>query len=216
MIANADPVERSLLRDALQSAGALPSSVHLGLETPRTRSGGLNHYLSELCRALRVMGAPVEAVVTGDKGSDVSSRESFPFAVSTSAQAPIVWRIFRMWTTAIRVGRESNVVDCHFALSGFLPTHIGPLRRLPLVVHFQGPWADESALVGASWVSCWVKRQIERSVYGRATSIVVLSRAFGRLLVERYGVDPWTVNILPPGVTSLIPFCCDRAPSSLI
>ncbi len=36
--------------------------------------------------------------------------------------------------------------------------------------------------------------------YRRADEAVVLSRAFGRLLVERYGFSPWRVNVIPPGV----------------
>jgi glycosyltransferase involved in cell wall biosynthesis len=178
-------------------AAVPPSTVHLGLETPRARSGGLNHYLSDLCTALRALGAPVEAVVIGDRDGD---GDDFPFTIATSPGAPIPWRMIRMWSTSLRVGRQAQIIDSHFALSSLLLTIVGPLRRLPLVVHFQGPWADESATVGGSRWACWSKRQIERTVYGRARSFVVLSTAFRRILVERYGVDPWAVNVVPPGV----------------
>jgi glycosyltransferase involved in cell wall biosynthesis len=45
-----------------------------------------------------------------------------------------------------------------------------------------------------------VKRAVERVVYRRAVRVVVLSHAFKRLLVERYGVAPWRVEVVPPGV----------------
>ena len=76
----------------------------------------------------------------------------------------------------------------------------GPLRRRPLVVHFQGPWADESAAMGQKAFRCAVKRLVERRVYSRASSFVVLSNSFRRMLIERYGVVPWDVVTLSPGV----------------
>jgi glycosyltransferase involved in cell wall biosynthesis len=41
---------------------------------------------------------------------------------------------------------------------------------------------------------------MERALYGRAHSLVVLSGAFRQLLVEQYGVSPWDVRVIPPGV----------------
>ena len=89
----------------------------------------------------------------------------------------------------------------HFALYGLLPVLTTRLRCLPLVVHFQGPWADESTLArGRQPLVLAVKRAVERAVYRRAQAVVVLSEAFGRIVVERYGVDPNRVHIIPPGV----------------
>jgi glycosyltransferase involved in cell wall biosynthesis len=45
-----------------------------------------------------------------------------------------------------------------------------------------------------------VKRWVERSVYRRAVVVVVLSEAFKRLLVRDYGVPPWAIEVIPPGV----------------
>ena len=41
---------------------------------------------------------------------------------------------------------------------------------------------------------------LERSVLRRAAAYVVLSSAFRRVLVERYGVRPWDVHVRTPGV----------------
>jgi glycosyltransferase involved in cell wall biosynthesis len=93
-----------------------------------------------------------------------------------------------------------DVVDAHFALYAFLPMFTTRLRRRPLVVHFHGPWADESAVsLGGRW-TIPVKRMVERAVYRRADRVVVLSSAFGRIVVNRYGVDPTRVRVIPPGV----------------
>jgi glycosyltransferase involved in cell wall biosynthesis len=45
-----------------------------------------------------------------------------------------------------------------------------------------------------------VKRRVERRVYRRAARFVVLSAAFGRILQGRYGVAPWRIEVLAPGV----------------
>jgi glycosyltransferase involved in cell wall biosynthesis len=109
----------------------------------------------------------------------------------------------RLWRFARAAGesREGTpVVDAHFALYAFFPVVLGRLRRLPLVVHFQGPWADESLSSGASRWTAGIKRRVEKVVYRRAREVVVLSGAFKRILVERYGVAPWRVHVIPPGV----------------
>jgi len=92
-------------------------------------------------------------------------------------------------------------VDAHFAFYAFWPVVAGSLRGLPLVVHFHGPWAPESLASGE--VPGWrigAKRMIEAAVYRRAREVVVLSDAFRQLLVERYDVAPWRVNVVPPGI----------------
>jgi glycosyltransferase involved in cell wall biosynthesis len=97
-------------------------------------------------------------------------------------------------------------VDAHFALYAFAPKLLGWFRRRPLIVHFQGPWADESVVAGDGAVKAWVKRSVERAVYRDARGTIVLSNAFKRLLVERYRVSPWSVCVIRPGV-DLDGFC---------
>ena len=88
----------------------------------------------------------------------------------------------------------------HFALYGALPLTIGVLRKVPLIVHFHGPWAEESRSTGDSRVRARLKHAIERAVYSRADRVIVLSFAFKRLLVENYGIRPWDVTVVRPGV----------------
>ena len=93
-----------------------------------------------------------------------------------------------------------DVIDLHFALPGLLLVYVGRLRRTPLVVHFHGPWAAESAAEGqARWVVA-AKRLVERSVYRKAARFVVLSNAFKRTLVEDYRIPPWKIEVIAPGV----------------
>jgi len=109
-------------------------------------------------------------------------------------------RLLTIRNVAARAGGDASVVDAHFALYALLPVFTTSLRRLPLVVHFQGPWADESLVSGGRRWDAHAKRTLERTVYRRADRVVVLSGAFGRLVAERYGVDPASLVVIPPGV----------------
>jgi glycosyltransferase involved in cell wall biosynthesis len=95
---------------------------------------------------------------------------------------------------------QSDLVDAHFALYAAVPLLTGALGGRPFVVHFHGPWADESAAVGQPGAAVRVKRQLERTVYQRADRMIVLSHAFKRLLVEGYGIPPWTIEVIRPSV----------------
>ena len=114
---------------------------------------------------------------------------------------PLPLRILSYWRAAARLANRIDVVDSHFALYGLLPVLATRLRSKPLVVHFQGPWAEESRVAGQrSSVILSVKRLMEAALYGRATRLVTLSEAFKAILVERYRVDPSRVEVIPPGV----------------
>jgi glycosyltransferase involved in cell wall biosynthesis len=162
----------------------------LGMGWFPDQPGGLNRYFRGLFEQLRVEGVDVHAVVVGPAGDapgDVN-------AVS-SRTAPLPLRLAGFRTGA---KRQADVVDAHFAL--YAVPFIGRRRGRPLVVHFHGPWAEESRSAGASGLVAQVKRTLERRLYRRADAIVVLSRAFGRVAVERYGADPNRIRVISPGV----------------
>ena len=157
--------------------------------------GGLDRYFTSLVGALQAnRSVESEAVVMGPIADPPSG-----IRVACRSDDSIARRLL----AGVRAARtiDADVVDAHFALYSLLPVRLTRLRRAPLVVHFHGPWADESRHAGtASAVRAFAKRRVERAVYRRATQCVVLTAAFKRVLVERYGVHPWRVVIEPPGV----------------
>ncbi len=157
--------------------------------------GGLNRYVRELLGALERNAFSPRAIVLGPTSDRLPS-----VTVAASRHEPLVFRLARYLRAASRAAEKVNVVDAHFALYALLPV-LGPLRRVPLVVHFHGPWAEESAAAGDLRASeLRVKRLVERAVYKRANEVIVLSGAFKRVLVERYAVAPWRVCVIPPGI----------------
>lgn len=167
----------------------------LGKEWFTSEPGGLNRYVAALGNALRDLGHDTPTVVVGPTSG------APPSVVGVSSlNARIGARCWAFRGTAARAGRSADVVDAHFAVYALLSLYTTKLRRRPLVVHFQGPWADESRVAGGRGISVAAKWLVESAVYRRAEVIVVLSEAFGRLVADRYGVDPSRVVVVPPGV----------------
>ena len=167
---------------------------HIGLEDAAARPGGLNRYLDGLLRAERELGIDAEAVVLDGAGST-----NEPGLIHSGEMSQnIVRRLVAMSRGALAAPLP-DLFDSHFALYSVWPV-LGRGRRRPWVVHFQGPWADESATEDGGTINVALKRMVERTVYRRASRIVVLSRSFERLVVERYGVSPSAVRRIPPGV----------------
>ena len=133
----------------------------LGAHWYKDDPGGLHRYLADLFVALRQAGIRATAVVSGPAadapvGIVGAGRFDRPFPV-------------RLWGYTRGVNRVAangfDVVDAHFAFYAAWPVVAGTLRRLPLVVHFQGPWADESRVTGED--SGWriaAKRWVEQRV----------------------------------------------------
>lgn len=155
--------------------------------------GGLDRYYRSLLEQL----PQAQGVVIGPA-------QNAPASVHAVAarDAPLAVRCLAYWRAARRAARTADLVDAHFALYAAAPLLLpGRVRALPAVFHFHGPWAQESRAAGAdSRIGLALRSRLERAALRRAGAHVVLSSAFRRLLVERYRVAPWNVQVCPPGV----------------
>jgi glycosyltransferase involved in cell wall biosynthesis len=68
------------------------------------------------------------------------------------------------------------------------------------VVHFHGPWGQESRVEGDSSLVARAKTWLENYVYRHGTAFIVLSTAFRDVLVRKFDVDPERIHIVPGGV----------------
>jgi glycosyltransferase involved in cell wall biosynthesis len=111
-----------------------------------------------------------------------------------------LWNLRRavLGTLAAGSNAKSTIIVSHFALyaSALLPQLMG----IKHVIHFQGPWAIESATEGKGPLNVTLKRLIERAVYSSADAFITLSRAFRDLLIAEYKVNPELVHVIPPAV----------------
>jgi len=170
--------------------------LHVGLETTAARPGGLNRYVEQLLAAQRARGVDARAVVLGAAADPRPPEGVVVAAPLGTSMGRAAWAVDR----SVRALARPDVADLHFAGTASVTATIGALRAVPKVVHFQGPWADESTHAGAPAWNVAAKRAVERRVYRRAARCVVLSAAFGDLLRDRYGVAPWSIDVVAPGV----------------
>ena len=155
--------------------------------------GGLNRVFFNLARALPEVGVPVRGLVAARAAGGCV--EAFaPMA------SPLPERLFAARSGIVQALAEADpdLVASHFAL--YTAPALDRLRARPLVVHFHGPWAAETAAEGGHGLAVRVRRAVERAVYGRADRLVVLSEAFRDVAVRDYGVHPDRVRIVPGGV----------------
>ncbi|WP_217921317.1 glycosyltransferase family 4 protein [Miltoncostaea oceani] len=176
------------------AAAARPTPLMLGMGWFPDQPGGLNRYFRDLHTALAADGTTAPSVVIGpadDAPDEVR-------AVSGN-HAPLPARVWGYAAAARARAADAGLIDAHFALYGLAAVRMPGLRRLPVVVHFHGPWAAEGHATGAAR-NVAVKRIVERLAYRRGRHFITLSRAFRQTLVETYGIAPWHVSVVPPGV----------------
>ena len=174
------------------AANAAPRPLMLGYGWFPDRLGGLNRYFRDLVEHM-----PEASGLVIGAAPDAPAR-----VVGVSEhELPLGRRLRAFWRAAQAAAERADVVNVHFALYSLAPLWLGRLRRKPVVLHFHGPWADENVAAGdRSTPRRAARRLLERAAYCRADEAIVLSSAFRQVLVERYGVRPWSVNVVPPGV----------------
>lgn len=170
--------------------GVAPTVAMLGLGWFPDTVGGLERYFRSLFEAL----PEARGVVVGPAGGAPAR-----LTAVSRAGAPLARRLAAFRRAALGAARGAELIDAHFALYAAAPLLASRLRRTPAVVHFHGPWADESSVERGEELH-GLRRALERAVLRHARAYVVLSSAFRRVLVEHYGVIPWDVHVLHPGV----------------
>jgi glycosyltransferase involved in cell wall biosynthesis len=170
---------------------------HLGLGWIGDRGGGLERYQDGICRAHGAIGHTVEAWV--QSRTPIEQNVGYrvrAYASPAERRGEKLRKLQRLATKRFAAG-DFIFVSHHASVSSSL---VNKLRGIPHIVHFQGPWSEESAIEGAPGWKTWLQRREERKVYSSADRIITLSRAFANLVVERYGVDPEKVYVVPGGI----------------
>jgi glycosyltransferase involved in cell wall biosynthesis len=170
-------------------------SLQIGMNWFDERPGGLDRMVSALIQSLPAQGVAVRGLVAGSENVRTSTNGVVtPFA---APDAPLAKRIVGLRRAAVelRRARMPDVVAAHFAL--YAAPVLGKFARVPKVIHFHGPWGDESAHGARGQASVIARRAVERHVYQRGNLHIVLSQAFGDVLQKQYGVNAGTIRIVP-------------------
>ena len=159
--------------------------------------GGADRYFYGLVSELTHHDCALKAFVFGEGKSDPGSHVRFLGKRNQSLRE----RLLKLRKgVKEELARESRpaLIASHFSL------YVFPLLdffwRHPHVVHFHGPWADESAAEGENSRAVYFKQTIERVTYATARRFIVLSKAFRDVLVTRYRIREDRIDIVPGGV----------------
>lgn len=171
--------------------------LEIGLDWFPEHGGGLDRYFYDLVAHASRSGLHIEGLVAGSAAVAASSDGMIRSFAPRAAPLPRRFIAARRATRHALDSFRPDLVAGHFA------AHLFPsldLIRRPLVVHFQGPWAQESHAQGALAPVVALKHRIEATVLRRANRCIVLSQAFSDLLCRDYGVAPDRVRVVPGSV----------------
>ncbi|HEY9878012.1 MAG TPA: glycosyltransferase family 4 protein [Leptolyngbyaceae cyanobacterium] len=163
-----------------------------------TFPGGLDRYVYELIQGLTQNQARVTLF-----GIDLPTESPDPALTLVNLARRDVSLPLRLWSASRRFGvvrsQPFDALNLHFALYGLsLLPHLP--HDLPVTCTFHGPWAFESVQEGSGQLNVLVKKWIEQLAYRRCDRFIVLSKAFGEILHQEYGVDWAAINVIPGGV----------------
>ena len=188
----------ALLRKPERPRRSTVRTLQLGMEWFPEKPGGLNRVYFELVKHLPLANVEVQGLVAGtsqvtqDSGGMIEG-----FAPRSESLIPRLLSVRRLAVPLLRSDPRLLVVS-HFAL--YTAPVIDALAGHPMVVHFQGPWGLEGGAERQSRLSVYLKTEVERAVYRRASAFIVLSRPFGQILERRFGVPPDKIHVIPGGV----------------
>lgn len=154
----------------------------------KASAGGVDRYFNSLNTTLARQGVETAAYGFGDAAEEGTSLGA--------VNEPLIrrWKAVRRHLSPERGG----ILASHFALYA-LPAVLG--RKWDgHVVHFHGPWAQESQREGEKHHVVAFKELMERTVYRRADRFIVLSKAFRDQLCWGYNIPAAKVHVIPGGV----------------
>ena len=173
-------------------------TLQLGTSWFLEEAGGLARIYYGCVTYLPQVGVEVSGLVTGSdrvRQSSGGKVETFAAADSSTWQRSLK---LRKAVKRVLASSDYDLVATHFALYT-LPA-LDLLGKLPLVIHFHGPWALESRAEGGGRLSTWGKWAIEKLVYQRANGFIVLSEAFRQILHKTYSVPLEKIFIVGGGI----------------
>jgi len=172
--------------------------LQIGMRWFESGSGGLDRVFYDLANSLPSAGVDVHGLVV--QPADAAAQTAGRIHAFADDGAGLPKRLLGV-RSAVRRCVHSGAVDLvagHFAL--YTAPVLDCLGDTPLVMHFHGPWAQESDFEGQKRAAIFVKKAIERFAYRRADRFIVLSEAFAGLLAREYGVDRDRIRVVPGSV----------------
>lgn len=177
-----------------------PASILcLGLGWFPKTPGGLERYVYELTLRLAANQDQVELCGVGLP----ENQTDLPIAMNNLAapDTPILQRLWSVRNNFKKINIDKlDAINLHFALYSLPILDLLP-ENIPITFNFHGPWASESQEEGVGNITALLKKSlVEKRTYKRCHRFIVLSRAFGNILHQKYQI-PWEkIYVIPGGV----------------
>ncbi|MBV9386690.1 MAG: glycosyltransferase family 4 protein [Chroococcidiopsidaceae cyanobacterium CP_BM_ER_R8_30] len=185
-----------LCLDAPTGASAHICCVGIGW-FPKT-PGGLDRYVYELAHHLAAGRDRVELCALDLPEAEPNS--AVELINLAAAASPLALRLLSIRRSFLhKRAVKPDAINLHFALYNLPLLDILP-EDVPITFTFHGPWALESQQEKASKLSVLLKYCLERRVYRSCDRFIVLSKAFGNILNQKYRVDESKIHVIPGGV----------------
>lgn len=175
------------------------SILCLGLGWFPKTPGGLERYVYELTLRLAKNKDQVELCGVGLPETETD----LPIKM-TNLAAPDASILQRLWSVRNNFKKtritKPDAINLHFALYSVPILDLLP-QDVPITFNFHGPWASESQQEGVDNLTALLKKSfVEQRTYKRCHRFIVLSKAFGNILHQKYQI-PWDkIYVIPGGV----------------
>ena len=187
-------------RHAAAESKRMMTTLQLGLHWFPERGGGADRMYADLIAALPEHSVRCRGLIAGSERAKLDTGGRIRAFAPAEASVAARWLGMRAAVRQEISVHRPDLVASHFAFYASPVLRVIQRERIPFAVHFQGPWAGESHAEGASRFAVQAKRWIERRVYRQARRLIVLSDAFGEVLVRDYGIKAEKIRRVPPGI----------------
>lgn len=188
------------MKDYIDKSGVLSAHILcVGLGWFPKTPGGLDRYVYELVHHLSAAQDRVELCGVGLPDTQLNC--SIKLINLAEPDSPLWQRLMFARTRFLsRQATKPDAINLHFALYSLPLLKILP-KEVPITFTFHGPWALESKQEGADQLSVFFKHwMVEKRVFRCCDRFIVLSKAFGNILHQKYQI-PWSqIHIIPGGV----------------
>ncbi len=173
---------------------------------PDAEAGGPRSHVLGVIRAFEALGWRVERFIVGDRMPGLASGKGSEKAISGNRLRTLAADLARLALgvlNAYRARRElAGKVDWVYERFAVLQSLGWAFRRdgTPWILETNGLYSEEAKAERGSLVLTGLARRLEVFAYARCDVLVCVSETLKEVVVEKAGVDPEKVLVVPNGV----------------
>lgn len=173
-------------------------TLQIGMGWFPEQAGGLNRVYYDCAHYLPKADIHIKGLVAGSEQVNINTQGQIQAFAPIKAPLMQRWQKARHHFQSTTSTEEFSLVVSHFGLYTF--PLIDKLKKFPVVMHFQGPWALEGQVEGNGSLATRSKWLLEWLTYRNVQQFIVLSEAFRETLHKVYHIPYERIHIIPPGV----------------